>query len=164
MAVGQPPTTSALDGDVNGSVIRAAGGVLWRPGPAEDPGTIEVAVVHRPRYDDWCLPKGKLAQGESDLEAAIREVLEETGFHVRVGEPLGTTRYRRFVNGVDRPKVVRWWAMRASSGAFAANDEVDELRWVSLERARTILTSASDLTALRRFADSGVSPEPILMR
>lgn len=149
---------------MNGSVIRAAGGVLWRPASGGDPGTIEVAVVHRPRYDDWCLPKGKLARGESDLEAAIREVLEETGFHARVGEPLGTTRYRRFVNGVDRPKVVRWWAMRASSGAFAPNDEVDELRWVSLERARTILTSASDLTALRRFADIGVGPEPILMR
>jgi 8-oxo-dGTP pyrophosphatase MutT (NUDIX family) len=150
---------------VNGFVIRAAGGVLWRPaGGGADADDIELAVVHRPRYDDWCLPKGKLAQGESDLDAAIREVLEETGFHVRVGEPLGTTRYRRFVNGVDRPKVVRWWAMQASSGAFAPNDEVDKLRWVSLDQARAILTSASDLTALRRFADSGVSPEPILMR
>ena len=149
---------------MNGSVIRAAGGILWRPATGGDPGAIEVAVVHRPRYDDWSLPKGKLAQGESDRDAAIREVLEETGFHVRVGEPLGTTRYRRLVNGVDRPKVVRWWAMRAASGAFAPNDEVDELQWVSPERARTILTSASDLTALRRFADMRVRPEPILMR
>ena len=150
---------------MNGSVIRAAGGVLWRPAPGEgDAWDIEVAVVHRPRYDDWCLPKGKLAQGESDLEAAVREVLEETGFHVRVGEPLGTTRYRRFVNGVDRPKVVRWWAMQATSGAFAPSDEVDELRWVSMDRARTVLTSASDLTALQRFAALGVSPEPTLMR
>lgn len=150
---------------MNGSVIRAAGGVLWRPASGEgNAGDVEVAIVHRPRYDDWCLPKGKLTQGESYLDAAIREVLEETGFHVRVGEPLGMTRYRRFVNGVDRAKVVRWWAMRASSGAFAPNDEVDELRWVSLDQARTILTSASDLTALRRFADRRLSPEPILMR
>jgi 8-oxo-dGTP diphosphatase len=135
---------------VNGS-IRAAGGVLWRstgPGSGEE---IEIAVVHRPRYDDWSLPKGKLAQGESELDAAVREVLEETGFHVRVGEPLGTTRYRRLVNGVDRPKVVRWWAMEATSGEFTPNAEVDALRWIPLESASDILSTASDLTTLRRF-------------
>jgi 8-oxo-dGTP diphosphatase len=139
---------------VNVSLIRAAGGVLWRSaGPgAED--AIEVAVIHRPRYDDWSLPKGKLSNGESELAAAVREVHEETGYTVRVGEPLGTTRYRRFVNGVDRPKVVRWWAMEAASGAFSPNAEVDALRWVPLGSAATILTSGSDLTALRRFIDS----------
>jgi 8-oxo-dGTP diphosphatase len=136
---------------VNGSVIRAAGGVLWRS--AADPAgdEIEIALVHRPRYDDWSLPKGKLSNGETELEAAIREVREETGYSVRVGEPLGTTRYRRFVNGIDRPKVVRWWAMEVASGEFSANAEVDALRWVPLRAAQTILTSASDRTALRRF-------------
>jgi 8-oxo-dGTP diphosphatase len=145
---------------VSGSVIRAAGGVLWRPTGDGSWDEIEVAVVHRPRYDDWCLPKGKLTSGESELDAAVREVLEETGYHVRVGEPLGTTRYRRFVNGVDRPKVVRWWAMEAAGGDFAASDEVDALRWVSVAAARSILSSASDLTALRRFVDTA----PILTR
>jgi 8-oxo-dGTP diphosphatase len=137
---------------VSDLVIRAAGGVLWRPA-SEGPGqAVEVAVIHRPRYDDWSLPKGKLANGETDLAAAVREVREETGYAVHVGEPLGTTRYRRFMNGVDRPKVVRWWAMEAATGEFAANAEVDALRWVPLDAARTILTSPSDLTVLGRFA------------
>lgn len=143
-----------MDDTVNGSVIRAAGGVLWRPAEPGSDDDIEVAVIHRPRYDDWSLPKGKLANGESDLKAAVREVREETGYEVRVGEPLGTTRYRRFVNGVDRPKVVRWWAMEAASGRFSPNAEVDALRWVPLHAAPAILSSASDLTALRRFVDS----------
>jgi 8-oxo-dGTP diphosphatase len=136
---------------VNGTLIRAAGGVLWRstgPGSGDE---IEIAVVHRPRYDDWSLPKGKLAPGESELDAAVREVLEETGYRVRVGEPLGTTRYRRLVNGVDRPKVVRWWAMEATSGEFTPNAEVDALRWIPLDTASDVLSTASDLTVLRRF-------------
>jgi 8-oxo-dGTP diphosphatase len=135
-------------------VIRAAGGVLWRPAGADADGEIEVAVIHRPRYDDWSLPKGKLSNGETDLEAAVREVREETGYQVRVGAPLGTTRYRRFVNGVDRPKVVRWWSMEAAAGEFSPSDEVDALRWVPLGAAASVLTSASDLTALRRFIDN----------
>jgi 8-oxo-dGTP diphosphatase len=143
---------------VNGSVIRAAGGVLWRPAQPGAAHDIEVAVIHRPRYDDWSLPKGKLANGETDLAAAIREVHEETGYTVRVGEPLGTTRYRRFVNGVDRPKVVRWWAMEAASGTFSPNAEVDDLRWIPLGAAGTVLTSASDLTALGRFVASAKVP------
>jgi 8-oxo-dGTP diphosphatase len=143
---------------VNVSLIRAAGGVLWRSAGPEAEDAIEVAVIHRPRYDDWSLPKGKLSNGESELEAAVREVHEETGYTVQVGEPLGTTRYRRFVNGVDRPKVVRWWAMEAASGAFSPNAEVDALRWVPLRSASTILSSASDRTALRRFVDSVTVP------
>lgn len=139
---------------MSGSVIRAAGGVLWRPVSAAPGETVEVAVIHRPRYDDWSLPKGKLTNGETDLAAAVREVREETGFAVHVGEPLGATRYRRFVNGVDRPKVVRWWAMEAAAGEFAPSTEVDALRWVPIDAARTILTSASDLTVLGRFADT----------
>jgi 8-oxo-dGTP diphosphatase len=119
---------------------------------------IELAVIHRPRYDDWSLPKGKLANGESELQAAIREVREETGYAVLVGEPLGTTRYRRFMNGVDRPKVVHWWAMEATSGEFVPSREVDALRWVPLSAAWTVLTSASDLTALERFVASAKVP------
>jgi 8-oxo-dGTP diphosphatase len=143
-----------VDGGVKGSLIRAAGGVLWRTAGSGSEEDIEIAVVHRPRYDDWSLPKGKLAPGESALDAAVREVLEETGYRVRLGEPLGTTRYRRLVNGVDRPKVVHWWAMEATSGEFTPNEEVDALRWVPLDTAPDVLGTASDLTALRRFVDA----------
>lgn len=132
-------------------VIRAAGGVLWRSGtPAESAG-VEVAVIHRPRYDDWSFPKGKLAPGESDLQGAVREVLEETGFRVRVGRPLGEVRYMKTAHGTSRPKVVRYWAMQADGGGFSANREVDELRWVTFAQAADLLTHEHDLDVLQRF-------------
>src|SRR5438093_3200158 len=125
-------------------IIRAAGGVLWREtAGAGDPG-VEVAVIHRPRYDDWSLPKGKLASGEPEVDGAIREVLEETGHHVRLGRALGETRYVKEQAGVPRPKVVRWWAMEATSGAFAPTREVDDLRWLSLADAHDLLTRDTD--------------------
>ena len=113
---------------------------------------MEVAVVHRPRYDDWSLPKGKLAPGEPEVEGAVREVLEETGYRARIGRPLGETRYPRLVAGVMRPKIVRWWAMEADTGAFAPNDEIDELRWLPLDRARDLLSRETDREVLERFA------------
>ena len=96
-------------GVVTAVPIRAAGGVVWRHAAtfAGEP-TVEVAVIHRPRYDDWSLPKGKLASGESELQGAVREVLEETGYHVRVGRPLGESRYEKSGMGGARTKVVRW--------------------------------------------------------
>jgi 8-oxo-dGTP diphosphatase len=111
-----------------------------------------VAVVHRPRYGDWSLPKGKLAPGEPEVEGAVREVLEETGFRVRVGRPLGETRYDKVVGGIERPKVVHWWAMRADTGSFTPNDEIDDLRWRSLDEARALLTRDTDRDVLDRFA------------
>ena len=90
--------------------VRAAGGVLWR----EVDGQVRVAVVHRPRYDDWSLPKGKLDPGELEVAAAVREVEEETGFTCVVGRGLGVTRYRVLDNGRDVPKRVRWWALEAT--------------------------------------------------
>ena len=133
-------------------MIRAAGGVVWRAakdGAGED--SVEIAVIHRPRYDDWSIPKGKLAPGESDVEGAIREVFEETGFRVRLGRPLGRVRYLKSSGGKTRPKVVRYWAMEAESGAFAPNREVDELRWMSLGDAEQILTHEHDRDVLQRF-------------
>ncbi len=132
--------------------IRAAGGVLWRPkdrGSGEE--TVEVAVIHRPRYDDWSLPKGKLSPGESEIEGAVREVLEETGSRVRVGRPLGEVRYLKTSGGVTRPKVVRYWSMQADGGTFTPSREVDELRWLDLASARSLLTRQSDLKVLERF-------------
>src|ERR687895_2748251 len=114
--------------------IRAAGGVLWRP-TSDNDGQVEVAVIHRPRYDDWSLPKGKLAPGEPTLDGAVREVLEETGYRVRVGRPLGETRYLKVSGEEERLKIVRWWAMEAEAGGFSPSREVDELRWLPLGEA-----------------------------
>jgi 8-oxo-dGTP pyrophosphatase MutT (NUDIX family) len=135
---------------VSGPPIRAAGGVLWRPATDGSDG-VEVAVIHRPRYDDWSLPKGKLAPGESELEAAVREILEETGHHVRVGRPLGVTRYEKPSAAGPRPKVVRWWAMQAEGGGFTATREVDELVWMSPAVAVGRLTRGTDVEVLERF-------------
>jgi len=137
---------------VSDATIRAAGGVLWRA-TNDDGGSesVEVALIHRPRYDDWSLPKGKLAAGEREVDGAIREVLEETGYHVRLGRSLGETRYLKAMDGYARPKVVRWWAMEAGAGGFGPTREVDELRWLSLGEAHELLTRDTDRDVLERF-------------
>jgi 8-oxo-dGTP pyrophosphatase MutT (NUDIX family) len=109
--------------------VLAAGGLVTREGP-------EIAVVHRPRYGDWSLPKGKLDKGESFEDGALREVEEETGFTCRITGTLGETSYH---DRKDRPKLVRYFAMTVESGEFKPNDEVDELRWVSPQEALGIL-------------------------
>lgn len=146
------------------SIIRAAGGVLWRPTEtASGDAGVEVAIVHRPRYDDWSLPKGKLAPGEPEVEGAVREVLEETGFRVRIGRPLGETRYIKDVAGVHRLKVVHWWAMRAETGAFTTNDEIDDLRWLSLDSAAALVSRDSDRVVLERFAHGPMPTRTVLV-
>ena len=162
MAEGAEAPLAQVD-DVMRPPIRAAGGVVWRrraDGSAED--GVEVAIIHRPRYDDWSLPKGKLAAGEPDLEGAVREVLEETGYHVRVGRPLGETRYSKQAGGGSRTKVVRWWAMQAEAGAFSATREVDDLEWLSLAEASDRLTRDTDRDVLERFA-RGPGPSRTLL-
>jgi 8-oxo-dGTP pyrophosphatase MutT (NUDIX family) len=117
--------------------IDAAGGVVVRNG--------EVALVHRPRYDDWTLPKGKVDRGESYEEAAVREVEEETGVRARLVRELPSTNYR--VSG--RPKVVRYWLMDVEhEGPFTPNDETDQLRWVSPDEALRLLTYDRDRDVL----------------
>ena len=123
--------------DSTAPLVRAAGGVVSRRGAAGD----EVLLVHRPRYDDWTFPKGKCDPGETDEQAALREVLEETGFACRLGVELVTTRYRdRF----GRPKQVRYWAMSIDEGTFEPNEEVDEVRWVTPAEAARLLTYPRD--------------------
>ena len=117
--------------------VLAAGGVVVREG--ED--GIEVAVVHRPRYDDWSLPKGKLDEGEDFATAAVREVEEETGLRCELREELEPSRY---VDRKGRPKLVRWWRMEAVSGRFAPNAEVDELRWLAPSEALALLAYDHD--------------------
>jgi 8-oxo-(d)GTP phosphatase len=113
---------------------------------------MEVAVIHRPRYDDWSLPKGKLAPGESHLEGALREVHEETGFRVQPGRSLGAVRYLKKSGGAAREKVVHYWAMRAISGAFSPNAEVDRMKWLTVDEAREAVTRGTDREVLERFA------------
>lgn len=127
--------------------MRAAGGVVVRRGPS---GAHEVLLVHRPRYDDWTLPKGKNHPGEGDEDAALREVAEETGLRCELGRELPSSRYR---DQKGRPKVVRYWAMRALSGSFRPHDEVDYARWVPLSDAAAALTYARDREILRALSD-----------
>ena len=151
-------------GNVIGPRIRAAGGVVWRRVDGIDGESgVEVAVIHRPRYGDWSLPKGKVSAGESDLEGAVREVLEETGFHVRVGRGLGETRYVKSGGGGMRPKVVRWWAMQAEEGTFSATHEVDELRWLSLAEAADQVSRDTDREVLERFARGAAPTRTVLL-
>ena len=105
-------------------MIEAAGGVVWRRIPS---GDVEVLLVHRPRYDDWSLPKGKLHDGESHRDAARREVREETGLECTLHDELREVRYRDRAGQLKR---VRYWSMEPVGGAFEPNDEVDEARWV----------------------------------
>jgi 8-oxo-dGTP diphosphatase len=102
--------------------IEAAGGVVTR----SRKGQLEVLVVHRPKYDDWSLPKGKVDDGEKAKDAALREVLEETGYECSIVERLPSVHYE-CTNG--RPKRVRYWRMEVERGSFVANDEVDEVQW-----------------------------------
>jgi 8-oxo-dGTP diphosphatase len=144
--------------------IRAAGGVLWRTAhDADGPAALEVAVIHRQRYDDWSLPKGKLAAGERDVDGAIREVLEETGYHVRLGRSLGETRYLKVDAGAGREKVVRWWVMEAAYGAFTPTREVDELRWLTLGEAHDALTRDLDREVLDRFVRGSATGRMVLL-
>jgi 8-oxo-dGTP diphosphatase len=117
--------------------VRAAGGVVVREckkGP-------KLALVHRPHYDDWSLPKGKLEKGESFEEGALREVEEETGLRCKLGAELSPVRYR---DRKGRRKLVRYWEMRPVKGEFSANDEVDELRWVTPAKAGKLLDYEHD--------------------
>ena len=132
-----------------GAEIQAAGGVVWRARP--DVG-VEVLVVHRPKYDDWSLPKGKLDPGEDHATAALREVAEETGLRCALGRELATTRYR---DRDGNPKVVRYWAMQVESGEFAPNREVDEIRWLPPERAAALMTYQRDRTVVSSLDGAG---------
>lgn len=126
-------------------LVLAGGGVVWRSGPNGEP---EVLLVHRPKYDDWAFPKGKLDSGETIEECALREVREETGFVCTLGPRLTMTSY---VDRKGRPKEVRYWVMTVESGEFEATDEVDELRWVDVDQARWLLSYDRDREVLEVF-------------
>jgi 8-oxo-dGTP diphosphatase len=122
--------------------IAAAGGVLVRKG--EDGP--EVAVIHRPKYMDWSLPKGKLEPDEGWLEAALREVEEETGYRCEPSVELPRVSY---LDRKGRRKLVRYWLMEPVSGEFQGHGEVDELRWLDGDAAEDLLTYPHDMALVR---------------
>lgn len=123
--------------------VEAAGGVVMRDG--------RVAVVHRPRYDDWSFPKGKLDEGESFEDAALREVEEETGLRCELGRELPPTEYE---DSKGRSKIVRYWEMRPLGGGFEPNEEVDELRWLAPREAVELLSYEHDRELAGALSDA----------
>ncbi|MDX3595646.1 NUDIX hydrolase [Streptomyces sp. ID03-2B] len=148
---GGPPGRGPAKRRTGTGPVLAAGCVLWRRAPGGDgkAGGVEICLVHRPRYDDWSFPKGKLKRGEDPLAAAVREVLEETGHHCAPGDRLPTSRYP--VDG--RPKEVAYWAAEATGGSFTANDEVDRILWLAPDAARVRLTQPRDAQQLTALLD-----------
>ncbi|OAK52694.1 NUDIX hydrolase [Rhodococcoides kyotonense] len=140
--------------------IFAAGAVLWRRCPG-DGGDIRVALVHRPKYDDWSFPKGKIDPGENAVVAAVREVAEETGFDARLGRYLTKVTYP--VPGHQKTKKVDYWAAEARDGKFEANSEVDELRWVSPEHAARELSYPMDRKVLNKFLKQPADTRTLLL-
>lgn len=127
-------------------VIEAAGGVLWRP--AQGGLGVEIALVHRPKYDDWSVPKGKLRADEHPLLGALREITEETSFVGQPGRMLGEIHYLK----EGTPKRVRYWAVRALAGQFVSGDEVDQLVWLPPREALAHLTPERDSPIVESFA------------
>ncbi len=130
--------------------VRAGGGVVTRRGPGD---SVDMLLVHRPRYDDWTFPKGKVDPGEGDDAAALREVEEETGLPCRLGPELACSRYE---DRKGRTKLVRYWLMvpdgPAHESLAATTGEVDRTAWLGMEEALAALTYDRDRDVLRSAA------------
>jgi 8-oxo-dGTP diphosphatase len=141
-------------------IVHAAGAVLWRPAhPNSKAKTVEVAVIHRPRYDDWSLPKGKVDPGETAPVGAVREVLEETGHRSHLGRRLNIVSYP-IEQGV---KKVHYWAARSIGGEFTPGSEVDDLVWLPVADAIKKLDYPHDRKVLRRFAKHPAATHTVLV-
>jgi 8-oxo-(d)GTP phosphatase len=141
-------------------IVYAAGAVLWQLSSADSANPqLEVAVIHRPRYDDWSLPKGKVDPGETAPVAAVREVLEETGHHSILGRRLDAVSY-----SIDQGvKKVYYWAARSTGGEFTPGKEVDELLWLPVGAAMKKLDYAQDRKVLRRFTKHPADTHTVLV-
>ena len=139
-------------------IIQAAGAVLWRKNKE---GEIEVAIIHRPRYLDWSLPKGKLEKNESHIACAYREVLEETGVAAIFGPEIGDVTYRVG----NEEKVVRYWSAQAKAEPYGKPDpgEVDEVLWLSPKAAKQKLTLQDDREVVDYFLEFGTDTFPLVM-
>lgn len=155
-----PPSSSSSARRSGSRVVHAAGAVLWRPGDADTAGhDVEIAVIHRPRYDDWSLPKGKVDPGETAPAAAVREVYEETGQHAVLGRRLNAVSYP-IDAGV---KKVSYWSARAVGGEFVPGDEVDRLLWLPAAEAMRKLDYAQDRKVLRHFNKKPADTHTVLV-
>ena len=152
------PKENPPDSAPASKAVLAAGAVLWRPNG--DPSSPEIAIIHRPRYDDWSLPKGKVDPGETEPVAAVREVHEETGYSSHLGRRLAAVSYP-VEQGI---KKVRYWAARCvDGGAFTPNSEVDELKWLPVAEAMKQLEYPYDRKVLRRFAKGPADTQTLLI-
>jgi 8-oxo-dGTP diphosphatase len=149
--------TQSSSGRSASKIVHAAGGVLWRPGYRES--AAEIAVIHRPRYDDWSLPKGKVDPGETEPVTAAREVFEETGHHVELGRRIATVSYPI----EQRTKKVQYWSARSLGGSFAPNNEVDDLLWLPAPAAIKKVSYAYDRKILRRWAKQPADTQSVLI-
>jgi 8-oxo-(d)GTP phosphatase len=135
--------------------VAAAGGVVWRV----IDGRVQIALIHRPRYDDWSLPKGKLDDGETELAAAVREVHEELGARVAVSRRIGSVRYL-----VDSTrKSVAYWAMRHMGGEFVPGNEADAVEWLTPGRAGKVLSYDIDRSVVSDFASVPITDSVIVL-
>ena len=149
-------TTSPGGRTPRSRTVYAAGAVLWQPGLRKG---VEVAVIHRPRYDDWSLPKGKLDSGETEPVTAVREVHEETGYRAQLGRRIAVVSYP-----IDQgTKKVRYWAARSIEGQFTPNAEVDDLVWLPVPEAMKKVAYAYDREVLRRFTELPVDTQTVLI-
>jgi len=149
--------TQSSSGRSASKIVHAAGGVLWRPGHRES--AAEIAVIHRARYDDWSLPKGKVDPGETEPVTAVREVFEETGHHVELGRRIATVSYPI----EQRTKKVQYWSARSLGGSFAPNNEVDDLLWLPAPAAIKKVSYAYDRKILRRWAKQSADTQSVLI-
>jgi 8-oxo-dGTP pyrophosphatase MutT (NUDIX family)/phosphohistidine phosphatase SixA len=140
-----------------GKAVSAAGAVLWRP--RHDEEGVEVALIHRPRYDDWSLPKGKVDSGETEPVTAVREVFEETGHRAHLGRRIAAVSYP-IEQGI---KKVRYWAARSTGGEFTPNHEVDQLLWLPVSAAMKKVAYPQDRKVLRRFAKQPADTQTVLI-
>jgi len=139
------------------SEIQAAGAIVWRRNESD---AIEIGLVHRPKYDDWSIPKGKVEGEESLIACAYREVVEETGFAVRFGQSLGSAHYE--VNGL--PKTVTYWSARLLGEQGKPNpEEVDAVRWMSCEEAKEQLGRDSDRQIVETFQSIEPDTKPLIL-
>lgn len=139
------------------NLILAAGAVVWRRSQDDE---IELALIHRTRYQDWSLPKGKLENNESLISCAYREVQEETACNVRFGPCLGEITYQ--VDHQEK-KVTYWSAKFLSQDGTPSPDEVDEVRWVNVQAAKSLITRETDLEILRRFQELDLDTKPFIL-
>lgn len=142
----------------NREIIKAAGAVVWRK---RTNGVAEIVLIHRPKYDDWSLPKGKLELGEASISTAYREVLEETNLDTQFGPFLDTVNYF----SPEGEKQVDYWAARyvGDENPFRPNKEVDQMKWLELPAANELLSHETDQQIVAKFLESPFDSSPLVL-